>query len=72
MESNRIQLDIKRFKRLDCPFKDNNSHLADQQVRRLLVLADLTESHSSGTVTVGLLDTSGRGSRLTSSLGGEL
>jgi hypothetical protein len=30
--------------------------LADQQVRRLLVLADLTESDGTGAVAVGLLD----------------
>jgi len=33
--------------------------LADQQLRRLLVTPDLTESHGSGPVPVGLLDTSG-------------
>jgi histone H3 len=46
--------------------------LADEQVGRLLVTTNLTESDSSRTVSVGLLDsTSGRGT-LTSGLGGEL
>ena len=46
--------------------------LADQKISRLLVTTDLTKSHSSGTVTVGLLDSSGGGGRLTSSLGCKL
>jgi hypothetical protein len=46
--------------------------LADEKVSGLLVTADLTKSHSSGTVTVGLLDSSGGGGRLTSCLGGKL
>jgi hypothetical protein len=37
-----------------------------------LVLADLTQSDRSGPVSVRLLDTTGGGSTLTSSLGGEL
>jgi histone H3 len=46
--------------------------LADQEIGRLLVLADLSKSHGSGTVTVGLLDSSGGGGGLTGSLGGKL
>jgi len=46
--------------------------LADEQLSGLLVSSDLTESHSSRPVPVGLLDTSGRWGRLTSSLGGQL
>ncbi len=46
--------------------------LTDQEIGRLLVLADLTKSDGSGTVTVGLLDTSGSGGGLAGSLGGKL
>ena len=46
--------------------------LADQEIGRLLVLANLTKSDGSGSVSVGLLDSSGSGGRLTGSLGGEL
>jgi hypothetical protein len=46
--------------------------LADEKIGRLLVTADLTKSHGSRAVTVGLLDTTGGRSRLASSLGGEL
>ena len=46
--------------------------LADQQVGGLLVTADLTKSDGTRAVTVGLLDTSGSGGGLTSSLGGKL
>ena len=46
--------------------------LADQQVSRLLVTTDLTKSDGSGAITVGLLDTSCGGGRLTSRLGGKL
>jgi hypothetical protein len=46
--------------------------LAAQELGRLLVATDLTESNGSGAVTVRLLDTtSGRG-RLAGGLGGEL
>jgi hypothetical protein len=46
--------------------------LADQEISRLLVLANLSKSHGSGTVTVGLLDTSGSGGGFAGSLGGKL
>jgi hypothetical protein len=42
--------------------------LADQEIRRLLVLADLTESDGTRTVTMRLLDTSSSWGTLTSSL----
>ena len=45
---------------------------ADQELSGLLVAADLTKSHSPGSVSVGLLDTSSRGCTLACSLGGEL
>ena len=46
--------------------------LADEELSALLVTTDLTESYSTGPVSVGLLDTScGRGG-LASCLGGEL
>jgi len=46
--------------------------LADQQLGRLLVTPDLTESHGSGPVPVGLLDSAGRGGGLSGGLGGQL
>jgi hypothetical protein len=46
--------------------------LADQELGGLLVPTDLTESDSSGLVSVGLLDTSGRGGGLAGSLGSKL
>ena len=46
--------------------------LPDQQLGALLESPDLTESNSSWPVSVGLLDSSGSGGRLTGSLGGEL
>jgi hypothetical protein len=42
--------------------------LADEKISGLLVLADLAKCDSSGTVTVGLLHTSGGGSGLAGSL----
>jgi len=45
---------------------------ADQQLRALLVATDLTQSHRSGAVTMGLLHTPGGGRRLAGSLGGQL
>jgi hypothetical protein len=46
--------------------------LANEEVGRLLVLSDFTKSHSTRSVTVGLLDTSGSRCRLAGSLGGKL
>ena len=46
--------------------------LADEELSGLLVSPDLTESHSSGPVSVGLLDSSGGGGGLPGSLGGQL
>jgi hypothetical protein len=46
--------------------------LADEQLGRLLVATNLTESDGTGLVAVGLLDTAGGGSRLASGLGGKL
>ena len=46
--------------------------LADQQLCRFLVSSDLTQSHSSRPVSVGLLHTASRGGALTCSLGGQL
>ena len=42
--------------------------LADEEIRRLLILADLAESYSSWAVTVRLLHTSGGGGGLAGSL----
>ena len=49
-----------------------DGQLADETLSGLLVSPDLTESNSSWPVSVGLLDSSGSGGRLTGSLGGEL
>ena len=46
--------------------------LPDEQLSGLLVSSDLPESHSSGPVPVGLLHSSGGGSRFSGSLGGQL
>jgi len=46
--------------------------LADQELRALLVLADLAQSDGARAVTVGLLDAAGRGCRLAGRLGGQL
>jgi hypothetical protein len=46
--------------------------LADEELGRLLVATDLTESDGTRLITVRLLDTTGRRGGLASSLGGEL
>jgi hypothetical protein len=46
--------------------------LADQQLSALLILSDFSESDGSWAISVGLLDSSGSGGRLSGSLGGEL
>ena len=43
----------------DFTHKTLERQLADEEVSRLLVTADFTECHSSRTVTVGLLNSSG-------------
>ena len=56
----------------DLPHEPLEGQLADEKLGGLLVSPDLTESHSAGSVSVGLLDTSGGGGRLPGGLGGEL
>ena len=46
--------------------------LADEELSRLLVSSDLTESDGSWPVPVGLLDSSGSGGGFAGSLGGQL
>lgn len=46
--------------------------LADEQLSRLLVATNLTESDGTGLVTVRLLDTTGGWRALAGGLGGEL
>ena len=46
--------------------------LADEELGRLLVATNFTESDRTGPVPVRLLDTTGRGGGLASGLGGEL
>jgi histone H3 len=46
--------------------------LSDEELGGLLVATDLTESDGTRLVSVGLLDTSGRRSRLAGSLGSKL
>ncbi len=46
--------------------------LADEQLRGLLVLADLTQGHCAGPVAMGLLHTAGGGRGLARGLGGQL
>ena len=46
--------------------------LSDEELGALLVATDLTESDCAGPVTVGLLNTTGGGSRLAGGFGGQL
>ena len=56
----------------DLPHQTLEGQLADEQLGGLLVSPDLTESHSAGPVSVGLLDSTGGGGGLPGSLGGQL
>lgn len=56
----------------DLTHKSLERKLADQKLSGLLVSADLTKSHSSRSVSVGLLDTAGGRGGLAGSLGGQL
>ena len=56
----------------DLTDKPLEGELADEELGRLLVLADLTQGDGSGPVPVRLLHSSGGRSALASGLGGEL
>ena len=56
----------------DLPDQPLEWQLADQELGGLLVTPDLTESHSTGTIPVGLLHASGGGGGLPGGLGGQL
>ncbi len=46
--------------------------LSDEEISGLLVLSDFSEGDGTGSVSMGLLDTTGSGSALSGGLGGEL
>ena len=52
--------------------KTLEGQFADQKFSGLLVTTDLTKSHGTGTVTMGLLHTSGSGGGFPGGLGGQL
>lgn len=56
----------------DLAYEALERQLTDQELRALLVLADLTECHRPRPVTVGLLHAASRRRRLPRRLGGEL
>ena len=56
----------------DLPDEPLEGQLADEQLGRLLVTPDLTESDCAGPVPMRLLHSSGGGGRLPGSLGGQL
>jgi len=56
----------------DFPHQTLEGQLPDEKLSGLLVSSDLSESHSSGPVSVRLLHSSGGGSGLPGSLGGQL
>jgi hypothetical protein len=56
----------------DLTHKSLERKLADKKLSGLLVTSDLTKSHSSGAVSVGLLDSTGGWGRLSCCLGGKL
>lgn len=56
----------------DLTDKTLEGQLADEELGRLLVATDLTESDGTRLVAVGLLDTTGRGGGLAGGLGSEL
>ncbi len=56
----------------DLPDQTLEGQLADQQLGRLLVATDLTQSHGTRAVPVGLLDAAGGRGGLASGLGGQL
>ena len=56
----------------DLPDKPLEGELADEQLRGLLVPADLAEGDGPGPVPVRLLDSAGRRRALAGGLGGEL
>ena len=56
----------------DLPDQALEGQLADEQLGGLLVAADLSQSHGTGAVPVGLLHSAGGRGALTGSLGGQL
>ena len=56
----------------DLTDKSLEGQLADEQLSRLLVTTDLTKGNSTGSVSVGLLDSAGGWGRFTGGLGRQL
>ena len=70
--SGRLEAEVRQEVLSDFTDETLEGQLADEELRGLLVAADLTEGDGSRTVTVRLLDTSGGGGGLASGLGGQL
>lgn len=72
-DGGRLEAEIRLEVLSDLTDETLERELADQELGRLLVATDLTESDGTGLITMGLLDTSGRArSGLAGSLVGEL
>ena len=70
--SRRLEAEIRLEVLGDFTHETLEGELADQELGRLLVATNLTEGDGSGLITMGLLDTAGRGRGFAGGLGGEL
>lgn len=71
-DGGRLEAEVRLEVLSDLTNKTLERQLADEELGRLLVATDLTESDGTGLVAVRLLDTTGRWCRLASSLRSEL
>ena len=71
-DSARLESEISLEVLSDLTNKALEGQLSDQKLGALLITSDLSESDGTGSIPVGLLDSSSRGSRLAGRLGSEL
>ena len=71
-DGRRLEAEVRLEVLSDLTNQTLEGELADQELGRLLVATDLTESDGTGLIAVGLLDATGRGSGLAGGLGSEL
>ena len=71
-DSRRLESQVSLVVMSDFSDESLERKLSDEEISGLLVLSDFSKSDGTGSVSMGLLDTTSSGSALSGSLGGEL
>jgi len=71
-DSGRLESQVSLVVMSDFSDESLERKLSDEEISRFLVFSDFSQSDGTGSISMGLLDTTGSGGGLSSSLGSEL